>query len=253
MIASEIKGLPDLGAGGDHANSVFRKMIESLPAAIYTTDAQGRLTYFNAAAVTLSGRVPELGSQQWCVTWKIFLPDGTPLPHDQCPMAIALQGGQPADNSEFIAERPDGSRFWFTPYPAILRDTEGQIIGGINLLVDITARKKVEIEAQEHFRAIVDTTPECVKIVADDGTLLEMNAAGLAMVGASSAGDVIGKDLYSIIALEDRDRIANSMNGFAGAKKGALGFGIVGLEGKRREMETNSELLGCTSGPDRSS
>ena len=111
MIAGELKGLAELAAGGDPANSVFRKMIESLPAAIYTTDAQGRLTYFNAAAVTLSGRVPELGSQQWCVTWKIFLPDGTPRPHDQCPMAIALQGGQPADSSEFIAERADGSRF----------------------------------------------------------------------------------------------------------------------------------------------
>jgi len=248
VIAGEVKGLAELAAGGDQANSVFRKMIESLPAAIYTTDAQGRLTYFNAAAAALAGRIPELGSQQWCVTWKIFLPDGTPLPHDQCPMAIALQGGQPADGSEFIAERPDGTRFWFTPYPAVLRDNEGRITGGVNLLVDITARKKVEIEALEHFRAIVDTTPECVKIVADDGTLLEMNAAGLAMVGASSADDVIGKDLYSIIAPEDRDRYREFNQRICRGERGSLEFGIIGLEGTRREMETNAAPLRHSNG-----
>ncbi len=248
MIAGEIKRLTDLAAGADQANSVFRKMIESLLAAIYTTDAQGRLTYFNAAAAQLSGHVPELGSQQWCITWKLFLPDGTYLPHDQCPMAIALKGGQPAAGSEFIAERPDGTRFWFTPYPAVLRDAEGRIIGGINLLVDITESKKVEIKTQEHFRLIVDTTPECVKVVAEDGTLLEMNAAGLAMVGAASAGDVLGKDLYSLIAPEDRDRYREFNERICGGEKGSLGFGILGLEGTRREMETNAAPLRNSDG-----
>src|SRR5215475_1903188 len=69
----------------------FREMIDALPTAIYTTDAQGRLTYFNPAAARLSGRVPELGTDQWCVTWKIFLPDGTPVPHDHSPMAKVLK------------------------------------------------------------------------------------------------------------------------------------------------------------------
>src|ERR1700736_3541113 len=169
------------------------------------TDAQGRLTYFNAAAVTLSGRVPEIGTDQWCITWKIFLPDGTPLPHDQCPMAIALKGGQVPSGIECIAERPDGTRFWFTPCPAVLRDAEGRIIGGINLLVDITERKIAEMEATEHFRTILDTTPECVKIVASDGTLLHMNPAGLAMVGASSVSVVKGTNVYDLIAPEDRN------------------------------------------------
>jgi PAS domain-containing protein len=101
------------GAFAELAGSVFREMIEALPAAVYMTDSQGRLTYFNQAAVQLSGRVPVLGSDQWCVTWKIFLPDGTPLPHDQCPMAIALRGGQVSEGIECIAERPDGSRVLF--------------------------------------------------------------------------------------------------------------------------------------------
>src|ERR1700733_3924460 len=156
-----VSALTALATGGEASNRVFREMVENLPVAIYATDAEGRLTYFNPAAVKLSGRVPELGTDQWCVTWKIFLPDGTPLPHDQCPMAIALKGGEVPMGIECIAERPDGSRFWFTPAPAILRDAEGRITGGVNLLMDITDRKTAELEAQEQFRAMVDTTPEC--------------------------------------------------------------------------------------------
>ena len=56
-----------------------------------------------------------------------------------------------------------------------------QIIGGINLLMEITDRKHAELEANEQFRAIVETTPECVKIIAPDGTLLFMNSPGLAI------------------------------------------------------------------------
>jgi len=243
MIASAAKALTALVTGGDVENSVFREMVEALPVAIYTTDAQGRLTYFNAAAVKLSGRVPELGTDKWCVTWKIFLPDGTPLPHDQCPMAIALKGAEVPNGIECIAERPDGTRFWFTPCPAVIRDAEGRIIGGINLLVDITDRKIAEIEANEQFRAIVETTPECVKIIAEDGTLLFMNAPGLAMVGAPSAEAVIGKNVYDIIAPEDRDRFREFNERICRGQKASLQFDIVGLEGERRNMETRAAPL----------
>jgi CheY-like chemotaxis protein len=106
--------------------------LKPFPLLVYTTDAEGRLRSFNAAAAKLSSRVLELGTDQWCVTWNLFLPDGTPLPHDQCPMAIALKGGEVPIGIECIAERPDGTRFWFTPYPVILRDAEGRITGGMN-------------------------------------------------------------------------------------------------------------------------
>jgi PAS domain S-box-containing protein len=243
MMASGAKALTALVTGGEVENSVFREMVEALPVAIYTTDAQGRLTYFNAAAVKLSGRVPELGTDKWCVTWKIFLPDGTPLPHDQCPMAIALKGAEVPNGIECIAERPDGTRFWFTPCPAVIHDAEGRIIGGINLLVDITDRKNAEIEANEQFRAIVETTPECVNIIAADGALLFMNAPGLAMVGAPSAEAVIGQNVYDMIAPEDRDRFREFNERICHGEKASLQFDIVGLKGARRHMETRAAPL----------
>jgi PAS domain S-box-containing protein len=243
MMSGGAKALTAFVAGGDLKDSVFRELVEALPVAIYTTDADGRLTYFNAAAVKLSGRVPELGTDKWCVTWKIFLPDGTLLPHDQCPMAIALRGAEVPTGIECIAERPDGSRFWFTPCPAVVRNAEGRIIGGINLLMEITDRKHAEIEANEQFRAIVETTPECVKIIAPDGTLLFMNSPGLAMVGASAGDALIGRNVYDIIALEDRNRFREFNERICKGEKGSLQFDIVGLKGARRHMETHAAPL----------
>ncbi|HET7718064.1 MAG TPA: PAS domain S-box protein, partial [Bauldia sp.] len=126
------------------AEERFRQLLEALPAAVYTTDAEGRITYYNRAAVELSGREPELGSDKWCVTWKIYTPDGQPLPHDQCPMAIALKENRQIRNVEAIAERPDGGLVPFLPYPTPLRDANGRVVGAVNMLIDISERKQAE-------------------------------------------------------------------------------------------------------------
>jgi PAS domain S-box-containing protein len=122
------------------------ELLAAIPAAIYTTDAQGKITYFNQAAVEFSGRTPALGSDEWCVTWKLFLPDGTPLPHDQCPMAVALKEGRAVRGAEAVAERPDGTRVPFIPFPTPLLDSSGRVTGAINMLVDISERRQAETQ-----------------------------------------------------------------------------------------------------------
>src|SRR5581483_7725338 len=187
----------------------LHEIIEAIPAAVYTTDADGRITFFNKAAVEFSGRVPKLGDDSWCVTWKLYSTDGTPLPHDQCPMAVALKEQRPVLGCEAVAERPDGKRRVFTPYPTPLFDASGRLTGAVNMLVDITERKRAEDilrESEERFKAIVETTPECVKLIAADGRLVLMNEAGLEMIGAATAEDVTGKSVYDLVAPEDRGR-----------------------------------------------
>ena len=124
----------------------LQELLSAMPAAIYTTDAQGRITYFNQAAVDLVGRTPTLGSDEWCVSWKLYWPDGKPMPHDQSPMAVALREGRIIRNAEAVAERPDGSRVPFIPYPTPLRDAGGRIVGAINMLVDISERRHAETQ-----------------------------------------------------------------------------------------------------------
>jgi PAS domain S-box-containing protein len=121
-----------------------RELLEALPAAIYTTDAAGRITYYNQAAVNLWGRRPELGSDHWCGSWRLYSPDGTPMAHDECPMAVTLRGEKPVKGTEAVAERPDGTRVPFIPYPTLLRNGAGAVVGAVNMLVDITERKAAE-------------------------------------------------------------------------------------------------------------
>ena len=88
----------------------LRRVLEALPVAVYTTDAEGRINYFNDAAVALSGRTPRLGRDKWCVSWRMYTLDGIPLPHDRCPMATTLRDHVPVRGVAIVAERPDGAR-----------------------------------------------------------------------------------------------------------------------------------------------
>jgi PAS domain S-box-containing protein len=183
--------------------SFFRRMIDALPAAIYTTDAKGRITHFNPACVEFSGRTPELGSAHWCVTWKLFYPDGRPMPHDECPMAIALKEGRIVRGAEAIAERPDGTRVWFEPYPTPFFDDAGNITGGINMLVDITERKAAE-EATARLAEIVKSSDDAIISKDLDGIIKSWNGGAERLFGYS-AEEIIGRPVTTLIPADRAD------------------------------------------------
>ncbi|MGC1639141.1 MAG: PAS domain S-box protein, partial [Pseudolabrys sp.] len=157
----------------------FRELLDALPAAVYTTDAAGRITYYNDAAASLWGHRPTLGSSEWCGSWKLFWPDGTPLPHDECPMAVALKEDRAVRGTEAAAERPDGTRVPFIPYPTPIHDETGKLVGAVNMLVDITDRKR----AEEKYRTLISNVQEGVFISTPPGRFLDFNDALMRMLG----------------------------------------------------------------------
>jgi PAS domain S-box-containing protein len=136
----------------------FRQLLQALPAAVYTTDNEGNLTFYNDAAVEFAGKTPELG-QKWCVTWRLTYGDGKPMPHEDCPMATTLKEKRPVRDAEAIAERPDGTRRWFVPYPTPIMNSDGEMTGAINMLGDITQRK----EAERQQKILIDELNHRVK------------------------------------------------------------------------------------------
>jgi PAS domain S-box-containing protein len=153
-IARDITERKEADAKLKASEQQLKDLLSAIPAAIYTTDAAGKITYFNDAAVELAGRTPTIGSDEWCVTWKLYNPDGSRLPHDQCPMAVALKEGRPIRNAEAIAERPDGTRVPFIPYPTPLRDSKGRVVGAVNMLVDISERRQAESQQRLLFNEL---------------------------------------------------------------------------------------------------
>src|SRR5207249_2560723 len=125
---------------------------------------------------------------------------------------------------------------------------EGKVIALSAVYQDITLRRQAEAararaeeelrRSEQHLRTVIDTTPECVKLVAPEGTLLEMNAAGLAMLEAASPEDVLGREVFAVIAPEHRERFRDFHVSVCGGLGGALTFDIVGLRGGRRTVES---------------
>ncbi|WP_265519817.1 PAS domain S-box protein [Nitratireductor luteus] len=141
------------------AEQRHQAILNAIPAAVYTTDADGHITYFNRAAAELAGREPELGKDKWCVSWRLYNEDGSEMPHDSCPMAVALKEERPVRGVEALAQRPDGTRVPFRPYPTPLFDPSGALTGGINMLVDVSEEHKARIrldESEAKYRRIFD-------------------------------------------------------------------------------------------------
>jgi PAS domain S-box-containing protein len=95
----------------------------------------------------------------------------------------------------------------------------------------------------EMFRAMAEASPECIKVVATDGRLLQMNPAGLAMIGADSWQSVEHASVFDLVAPEHRDMwLANHERVCAGENR-VWEFDMVGLRGIRRSMETHASPL----------
>jgi PAS domain S-box-containing protein len=179
----------------------FRTILDALPAAIYMTDAAGRITYYNKAAVDLTGRRPEIGKDEWCVTWRLYNSDGTPLPHDRSPMAVAIKENRAIRGVEAILERPDGTCVPFVPYPTPLRDASGALVGAVNMLVDISNCRASE-SVRAYLAAIVESSDDAIVGKDLDGIITSWNRGAETIFGYR-AEEVTGRPI-SIIFPPDR-------------------------------------------------
>jgi PAS domain S-box-containing protein len=176
-------------------------LIDALGVPVYTTDAKGRITLFNEEAAELWGRRPTIGKDLWCGSWRIYWPDGEPLLHDQCPMAVTLKENRPVRGVEIVVERPDGQRKTILPYPSPLRDADGNLMGAVNALIDVTERKKTE-DAARRLAAIVESSDDVIVSKDLNGIIRSWNPGAERTFGYAES-EVVGKSIRLIIP-EDR-------------------------------------------------
>lgn len=228
-------------------------VLDVLPVAVYLCDADGLITRYNRVASELWGRAPKCNSSEdrFCGAYRLYWPDGRSLNKADTPMAEALRTGASFRQLEVLIERPDDSRLVVRVNIDPIRSPDGQIIGAVNCFEDITEQRQAELEAQRRdrfLRAVIDTTPECVKLVAADGALLEMNDAGLEMIEAGEAGEVLGANTLDLIAPECRDEWQANHARVCAGERLSWEFDLISLGGTRRHMETHAAPIQLPDG-----
>jgi PAS domain S-box-containing protein len=173
----------------------FRHLLEKLPAGAYTCDPEGLITYFNRHAAQLWGRAPKLNDpvDRFCGSFRLFSPDGSPIAHDQCWMALALKMDRGYNEREIVIERPDGQRLTALAHANPIHDESGKLLGAVNVLVDISDRKRAEealLEIRDTERRRIARDLHDMVLQDLSATLKSLQAAQLELRGLDLAQEV---------------------------------------------------------------
>ena len=206
-------------------------MLDRLPAAAYLCDADGLITYFNAAAVLLWGREPRLRhpDDRFCGAYKLFDAEGRPVPPSESWMALALREGREFTGKEIVIERPDGGRVEALAFAQPIYGEDGRLAGAVNVLVDVTERSRSRDEARDslaNMRLLIDASPVPIVVIDPDPPVVRFwNPAAERLFGWK-ATDVVGRPI-PIVPEELRAEFASQRSVVA------RGDALPGLETQR--------------------
>ncbi|MDV6030903.1 MAG: PAS domain S-box protein [Phycisphaera sp. RhM] len=191
----------------------FRQLLDQLPNAAYTCNADGLITCFNNQAVKLWGREPKLNNpvDRFCGSFKLLASDGSPLRHERSWIALALKEDKGYCEQEIIIRRPDGTSRTAMAHANPIYDEEGKLTGAVNVLVDITDRNRAETalqEGEQRFRKLCQHFPVGIYMKDTEGNCVFANDECLQTTDLTFE-QVSGPNWVDAIHPDDRDRIVN--------------------------------------------
>ncbi len=186
-----------------------RQVLEGLPIAIYTCDADGYITFYNQAATQLWGREPRLEKDRWCGSWVIKSPNGRPLSFDECPMARCLKEGRAVRGEIILVEKPNGETRHVLPHPQPLFDGAGKMTGAVNMLLDITEARKTERALRENEKKYRELAASLEKTVEEKTQDLKSKNEELKRSEERYHKMVEEVEDYAIILLDENGIIQN--------------------------------------------
>ena len=228
---------------------LYRLIAETIPHIVWTARADGSLDFFNRRCYEYTG-LDASSLSGWA--WRSLVhPDDSERTLSS--WARALQSGERFE-IEYRLRRADGVYRWHQGAAVPLRDAGGRVARWFGTCTDIELqiqsarilesmvadRTRALREAEQRLGAIIETEPECVKLLDAQGHLLDMNRAGLQMIEAGGLGEVAGCSVYEFIAEEHREAFRRLTERVCRGERGTLEFELIGLRGTRRWLETHA-------------
>ncbi len=161
-------------------------LIQHLPQAVYTCDENGYIQSYNKASVTLWGREPQAGKEKWCGSQKLFYADGSHIPHENSPMALTIRQKRTYEAAEVILQQYSGEQRSIIMHVAPLFDNDGKLSGAVNMMMDVTEKKRTELAArytEDKYYTLVEQASEAIFITDGEGNLLETNMQACVITG----------------------------------------------------------------------
>ncbi|MEO6665153.1 MAG: PAS domain S-box protein, partial [Nitrospiria bacterium] len=207
----------------------FRQMLDQLPVGVCVCDREAILTRYNRRATEIWGRAPVIGDrhERYCGSFRLWRPDGRPLPHEETPVAGVLAGGPAARNVELIVERTDGTRVAVQADIDAIRNRDGEIVGAINCFQDVTDRRQAKAalrDAEALLRTVVTNAPIVVFALDLEGVFTLSEGKGLLAMGLHP-GDAVGRSVFDLY----RDApwvvsaVRRALHGDTSTRNGAVG------------------------------
>ena len=180
------EAIEDLGAVETAEMAPLVAVLQQAPDAIMTCNAGGRLTFVNVAGMRVLLDSEETRLVDGWSSDEVRFPDGRPVPNEQLPLALALQG-QAIVAREARLISADGAERHFLVSAAPARDEAGSIVGAVATFVDITERKRAEatlekaradaVAERSRLEAVFRSLPVGVAILDASGGIVQSNAA----------------------------------------------------------------------------
>ncbi|MEO6903821.1 MAG: PAS domain S-box protein [Bacteroidia bacterium] len=140
----------------------YRDVVQGLPVAVFTCDAEGKIMLYNSKAVDLWGKEPKISQDKWHQFWKIYKINGAELTEYECALSKILRGVKTTVSENLLLENINGIRRIIKFYPQATFDNAGKIMGAVIMLIDITesqiAERKLR-ESEARFRIVANTAP----------------------------------------------------------------------------------------------
>ena len=210
----------------------YRTLVEQAADGIFIADIHGKLIAVNTSGCNMSGY-----SENELMKMTIFdLSIGEDIHRN--PFHVEEMKRGKTVTSESLMKRKDGIN--------IDIETTGKILNDGRMLIfvrNITERKKAAkalAESENYLRTIVQTEPECIKLLNIKGELEDMNPAGLAMIEADNFEQVKNKMISEIVNKQYRKAFDTLTKNVFNGIPGTLEFEITGLKGTNRWLETHA-------------
>jgi len=223
----------------------WRSLVENINDVIFIVDTDGIITYISSVVKRVMGYDPvEIIGQHFS---NYIYPDDLPGVVGELRSTLA---GELRPYDYRVINKNNQIRYIRTSSRTFFK--EGQLVGLIGLMIDITDQKLSEMalqESEKKLRKILDSSPGAITVIDLNGKIIDCNQASVNMVGFHTKDEIVGKNGFDLIVPKDREKAIERLKivlvqGFTAGVE----YSLLAKDGREIPVELSANVVNDPSG-----